>query len=290
MNITAIILTLNEEKNIKHCIESILELVDRIVIVDSGSEDNTVEIAKEYGAEVYFNKYIHYANQFNWALNNTKINTEWVLRIDADERIPEALRAEIAENIIKYSENTIINGFVFRLKVQFLGRYIKHGGVYPFRKMMLFRKSKGYIENRRKDAHTVLKTGKTIELKNDALHYDFKDLHFWINKHNWGATNEMLDYVKEDNANDVHLNNKDIKSRRKAKRLYYKFPLFFRAHLLFCYRYFIRLGFLDGKEGLIFHFLQSYWYRFLIDAKIYEYNIMIKSGERYIDPGKNNEK
>jgi glycosyltransferase involved in cell wall biosynthesis len=271
IDLTAIILTMNESKNIKECIDSIKNLASHIIVVDSGSIDDTIEIAKENGAEVFFNKYENYAQQFNWALENTNITTKWVMRIDADERITKELAEEIIINSEKYYNDESVNGMVLHLRVYFLGRWIKHGGVYPFRKLMVFKKGVGRMENKKKDAHTILDKGTSVELKNDALHYDFKDLDYWVKKHNWGATNEMQDFfeINPGTSNNA-LKNQKISKRRRGRTFYYKCPMFLRAHWLFIYRYFLRAGFLDGKEGLIFHFLQAYWYRFLVDAKIFE--------------------
>ena len=270
-DITAIVLTMNEEKNIEECIDSISNFVKRIIIVDSGSSDKTVELAKGKRVEVVFNEYQNYAQQFNWALDNLDIDTKWVMRIDADERITKELADEISAASGKYENDDSVNGMVLHLRVYFLGRWIKHGGVYPFRKLMIFKNGIGRLENKKKDAHTILTKGDSVELKNDAIHYDFKSLNYWINKQNWSASNEMQDYfeINSGRGNEM-LRNSNISNRRKGKTYYYKSPMFLRAHWLFIYRYFIRLGFLDGKEGLIFHFLQSYWYRFLVDAKIFE--------------------
>lgn len=271
-DLTAVILTMNENKNIKDCINSIKGLASRIIVVDSGSTDNTVEIAKSLGADVYFHEFEHYATQFNWALDNTNITTKWVLRLDADERLTDKL-CEEAVQAINQHENDNVNGMVIKLRVYFLDRWIKHGGIYPFRKLMLFKYSIGRLENRKKDAHTILLSGTAIELKEDALHYDFKNINSWTNKHNWYATREMQDFYEiEGDETNVTMANENIMKRRKLKKnVYYRAPIFYRAHLYFIYRYIFRLGFLDGKEGKIFHFLQAYWYRFLVDAKIYEH-------------------
>ena len=266
-DITAIILTKNEEKNITDCINSIKQLVSRIVVVDSGSTDETVKISSKLGAEIYTHDFYNYSTQFNWALENTSITTEWALRIDADERFTPDLCAEIDRNI----DNEKVNGYILRLRVYFMGRWIKHGGIYPFRKLLLFRHKYGYIEHKEMDEQTLLTEGYAIELKNDIIHYDFKGLSPWVKKHEWYAGREMKDFFMIDSISNDNLANKHINNRRKMKnRLYYKFPLFFRAKLYYIYRYYLRFGFLDGKEGQIYHFLQAYWYRFLVDSMIYE--------------------
>ncbi len=270
-NISIIIMTMNEEMNISRCLENIKYLSDNIFVVDSGSTDLTTDIAKKYGAHICYHDFADYASQFNWALDNLPINTKWVMRLDADELIPKELCDEIKKNMIIH-DNDEVNGFVLKLKTFFMGKCLIHGGVYPFKKLMVFKYGIGRIEQRKMDEHTVLSEGIAIELKNDGMHYDFKNLDAYIKKHNWYATREALDYIEQRIENNVNkLQKGQIKKRRKLKILYYKLPAFLRAFMLFTYYYIFRMGFLDGKEGLIYNFLGVYWYRFLVDSKIYEY-------------------
>ena len=271
IDMTAIILTYNEEANIKRCIESIRNLVQRIIVVDSYSTDNTVNIAKELNVEVFQNKWIHYAAQFNWALDNIKIYTKWIFRIDADECVPEELENEIRENCAIH-ENDDINGFILRYKVNFLGRFLLHGGWYPFLKLTIFKRDFGRFEDRAMGEHIILSEGKAITLKTDCLHYDFKDLTTWTEKHNKYSSREVMDrmFVMAHRKSLAKLDGPLENNKRFRDSLYYRLPPFLRAKLYFWYRYYIRLGFLDGTQGRIFAFLQSYWYRFLIDAKLFE--------------------
>ena len=274
-DITAIILTKNEEKNIERCITSIKGLADRICVVDSGSEDNTIKIAKKLGAEVFVHSpFEYYAKQFNWALDNIKINTKWIYRIDADEYVTEELKNEIILECNNHSKDDV-NGFVMKFKIFFMGRFLTHGGVYPFYNLTIFKNGKGRYEDRSMGEHIVLSEGKTIDLKNDCLHYDFKDLNTWINKHNWYATREVADYYKtlEKKQIKTELYHEAEKTKSKRDNLYYKLPKFIRAKLYYWYRYYIKMGFLDGRPGKIYAFLQAYWYRYIIDAKIMEKEI-----------------
>jgi len=274
MSLSVIILTMNESKNITECINSVKQIANRIIVVDSGSTDDTIAKAQSVGAEVHYNKFIDYSSQFNWAIDNLMITTKWTMRLDADERITPDLANEI-DNEMKKNNETDINGMVLKLKIYFLGKWLKHGDTYPFRKLMVFKTGIGRIEKRKMDEHTILSSGTSIELKNDGLHYDFKNLNYWINKQNWYATREMQDYFENKNSKSIrNLPSSSIKSRRKQKTVYYKLPKFHRAFFLFIYRYIFKLGFLDGKQGLIFQFLQTYWYRFLVDSKIYEHEKM----------------
>ncbi len=270
-DMTAVVLTKNEEKNISHCLKSIKHLVSRIIVVDSGSTDDTVAIAKQFGAEVYNHEFIHYAAQFNWVLDNINIDTKWIYRIDADEVVTPELAAEI-ENACICHDSDDVNGMVMKFKVNFMGRFLTHGGIYPFYNLTIFRNGYGRYEDRAMGEHIYLRAGRTIDLNNDCLHYDFKDLSTWVEKHNWYATREVKDYFalrsQKDGLKNLYSEAEKTKSLRDD--LYYRLPKFFRAHLYFIYRYYIKLGFLDGKPGKMHAFLQAYWYRFLVDAKIYE--------------------
>lgn len=268
--LTTIILTFNEELNIKECIESVKEISNRIIVVDSFSTDTTVEIAESLGAEVYQNKFINQSSQINFALNNLQIDTEWIMRLDADERLSPAASEEIFEFF--QNDNKKINGIVVPFEVKFLGKNLRHGGIFPFRKMIIIRNGFAKMELRQMDEHFYLLSGETTELKSLSFHHDYKDLSMWIDKHNKYSSREVLDYF---NSESTVNNNVNLNTRAKIKRfikfnIYYKLPLSSRAYLYYLYRYYIKLGFLDGTEGKIFAFMQAYWYRFLVDAKIYE--------------------
>lgn len=272
-DLTAIILTKNESINIVDCINSIKGLAERIVVVDSGSTDNTVELAKELGADVYTHPFEFYAAQFNWALDNTNITTKWVLRLDADERFTPKL-CEEAKIMMERHANDDVNGFTLEAWFFFMGKCLKHGGSKK-RKLMIFKNGIGRIEDRKRDAHTILSKGTSIALKEKFLHYDFKDLSDYIGKYNLYATREMQDYIAylQGASPDINTDRKIQKTRKMKFGLYYKMPKFIRAWMWFVYNYYFRLGFLDGKEGYIYYFLECYWYRYLVDAKIYEYEI-----------------
>ena len=270
-DITAIILTKNEEVNIGDCIESIKMVVKRIVVIDSYSTDKTIEIAKKYGVEVYQHPFENYAKQYKYGVEVANIKTMWTLRIDADERFTPDSAREL-EEMCNANMKTNVTGIVLRFKKNFLGKDLYHGGVYPWKKMNCYKTKYGSIENRNMDEHIILSSGKTIEMKQDCLHFDFKNLEYFINKHNWYSSRETVDYFE-------HLEKKKSKSELDFKtwlkmRVYYKLPLGMRAHVYYIYRYYILGGFLDGKPGKIYAFLQAYWYRYLVDAKIYECETM----------------
>ena len=278
-DITAIILTRNEEINIKDCINSIRQIVKRIVVIDSFSDDKTVEIARGLGAEVYQNPFENYAKQYMYGVKKANADTVWTLRIDADERLTPESAKELSTLCDKHM-TTEVAGIVLRFKKNFLGKDLYHGGVYPWKKMNCYKTNLGTIEDRMMDEHIVLSSGSIVEMKSDCLHFDFKTLEYWINKHNWYSSRETVDFSQN---LDKPKSKKDLDSKTWFKmNVYYKLPLGMRAYIYYIYRYYFKLGFLDGKEGKIYAFLHAYWYRYLVDAKIYECKTM---GVRYVGKG-----
>lgn len=280
LDLTVIILTKNEEYNLKKCIESFKGIVKRFVIVDSYSTDGTKAICEELSKKVnisfYENKFIDHATQLNWGIKNTNINTMWTMRMDADEELTPELVEELKQKLPKVSDD--VNGIILKRRVYFMGRWIKHGGKYPELLLRIFRTGFGECEQKLMDEHMILKSGNKIKFDCDIIDNNNKNLEWWTHKHNWYSNREVLDYqqkviVTSEKENEISANVTGEQAERKRfikNNGYYKLPLFLRAHLYFIYRYYIRLGFLDGQEGRIYHFLQAYWYRFLVDAKIYE--------------------
>lgn len=275
VSLSVIILTYNEELNIRNCLESVKDIAESIYIVDSFSPDGTIGIAKEYTEKIYQHPFKDQASQFNWALENLPVSTEWIMRLDADERITPELKNEITKELYKIPQE--ITGLYVKRRVYFMGRWIKHGGYYPTWLLRIFRKGKAVCEQKNMDEHIVILRGETAKLANDIIDENHKGLSFWIDKHNKFAEREMRETVNIHNMRtgeeiNPHLTGGQVQRKRWLKKnVYLKLPLFFRPLFYYIYRYVFWLGFLDGKEGLIFHFLQGFWYRFLVDAKIYEY-------------------
>lgn len=273
IDLTVLILTKNEEKNLKKCIESFRGLAKRFVVVDSYSTDRTVELARELGADIYQNPWVNYATQFNWGLEHTDITTAWTMRFDADEELTPELARALIERLPRMPES--VTGIELRRRICFLGRWIRHGGIYPTWVLRIFRTGQAYCEQTVMDEHILLRNGESTRLAFDFIDNNNKDISWWISKHNWYSDRELIDFVtkeKQENVVRPRLFGSQAERKRWIKYMvYYKTPLMRRAHWYFLYRYFFRLGFLDGKPGLIYHFLQGYWYRFLVDAKLYEY-------------------
>lgn len=274
ISIAAVILTFNEEKHIKRCIESIHSLTDEIYVVDSYSNDKTVEIAAKLGVNICQNKWINYSNQFNWALQNCPISAEWVWRIDADEFIENPENINLLKSLDDLDKS--ICGVYIKKKMIFMRQALMHGGWYPVWHLKIWRNGKGFCENRWMDEHIKLTEGKTVNIGLVQVDENLNDLSWWTQKHNGYATREMIDMLNSQyqiNVKDSvspNIFGTDEQRKRWLKMKYSHLPLFFRPFLYFLYRYFFKLGFLDGMSGLVWHVLQGFWYRCLVDAKIYE--------------------
>lgn len=275
MLLSVIILTKNEEANLLNCLNSLQKLNAEIFIVDSGSTDQTVEIAQKARCQVFEHPFENQAKQLNWAIQNLPIATPWLMRLDADERLTPELAEELKLGLPQTSDD--ITGYQVKRRVFFMNRWIRHGGYYPTWLLRIWRTGLGTCEQRWMDEHIVLSQGKVANLQHDIIDDNKKDLSFWIDKHNRYADREVKDLLNMGVEQDDPLLKKgqlsQASQRRWIKKNFYgRSPLFLRAFLYFLMRYTIGLGFLDGREGLIFHFLQGFWYRFLVDAKIYEIN------------------
>lgn len=275
MSIAAIILTKNEELHIERCISSLKGVCDEVFVVDSFSTDRTVEIAKTLGATVLQNAWKNYATQFNWALANCPIKSNWLWRIDADEYLSGGLGEAVKMRIDGADE--AVNGFYVRKKIVFMGRELLHGGWYPSYHLKVWRRGFGDCEDKWMDEHIRVFSGRTEVVEvGDQVDDNLNSLTWWTEKHNGYATREMVDMlsIEYDLRKEEEVEPKFFGTEEQRKRWlkikYVKFPLFVRPFLNFMLRYIFKGGFLDGKQGLVWHFLQGFWYRFLVDAKIYE--------------------
>ncbi|MGD0804224.1 MAG: glycosyltransferase family 2 protein [Candidatus Bathyarchaeia archaeon] len=267
--ITVIILTLNEELNIDTCLKSIYKWSDDIFILDSYSKDKTIEISKKYVNNIISVDQNHWSSIRNWALRNLPIKYDWVLFLDADERLTYELKTEIEEVT---QDNSDINGYYINRRFIFLGRWLKHGGLYT-KILRLFRyKFTYYIADG--DVEYAIVKGKSSYLKNDIIHEDKKGIFNWIEKHNKISERAAIQFNKK---HDILLTTKNKEIEVEGGKLTYfkyklwdKIPLILRPIITFFYQYVIMLGFLDGIEGLTYHFLQAFWYRVLIYVKVKE--------------------
>ena len=277
--IAAIILTKNEEADLPDCLHSLVGVVTEVYVVDSGSTDATHQVAERYGATVLNHPFENHAKQFNWALDNISTEADWIFRIDADERVHPRLASELLQVIPSLPLD--VTGLVVPRRIKFMGHVMRFGDTYPVWLLRLWRKGAGRCEDLWMDEHIELsKGGQAVRVQGDLLHDIPKSLTEWTSKHNWYATRECMDTLSISPGGSVEAG-KEFR-RQMKQSVYLRLPLFYRAFAYWFYRYFFKLGFLDGKAGLIYHFLQGFWYRFLVDAKLYESsvsaNIQSKSG------------
>lgn len=277
LDLSVLILTYNEELHLDRCLASLQGRCKDIFIVDSFSKDKTLEIANKHGAQVFQRAWTNYADQFQWGLDNCPIQSTWVMRLDADEYLEPDLLPEIAETLPKTDSQT--GGFYIRRKYVFLGKWVRFGAVYPLVLLRIWRNKGGRIEQRWMDEHIVLPEGvKTSQLTGHIVDDNLNNTRWWTDKHNKYADREMLDILIRkhqlmgvDEALSHDGDNTQARIKRFVKEgIYNRLPVFVRPFLYFLYRYFLRLGFLDGVRGFAFHFFQGYWYRSLVDLRVYE--------------------
>lgn len=269
-DISAFIITYNEEIHISRAIKNAQKYAKEVFVLDSFSTDKTVEIAKSLGAKVYQHEFKYHADQLNWGLNNLPFKTEWIWRQDADEYLTDELIEEL--DIVIPNIPNDINAFTAPCLRKFLGKYIKHG-IIPLILLRLFRRGHALWEDKKMDEHIYITDGKIANLKNPFFDDNLNNLSWWTEKHNKYASKEAIDLLMTEYGlyeKSVVNSGEHSASVRKKKLKYIKMPLFWRAFGFFFLRYFVRLGFLDGKEGFLWHFLQGFWYRSLADAKVYE--------------------
>lgn len=276
LDLSVIILTYNEELHIRRCLENVRLIARDVYIIDSFSTDQTLSIAREFpNVHILQNKWENnYAKQFNWGLKNAHIQTKWILRLDADEYLLPELIQELQDKLPVLPDD--VNGIIFNRRHIFMGKWMKRG-IYPVKLLRVFRAGKGMCEQRLMDEHIQLTDGRIIEFEHDFCDHNLNDLSWFCHKHVNYAIREAVDLL------DIELNltgvaatdeekeiSKQASSKRMAKHKYVHQPLFWRSFAYFCYRYFLKGAFLDGKIGFIWTFLQGWWYRTLVDAKVFE--------------------
>jgi glycosyltransferase involved in cell wall biosynthesis len=272
-----IILTYNEEIHLGRLLNSIKELNALVFILDSGSNDETLKIAERFGCVIKTNPFENHPKQWDFALNNFEIKTPWIIGLDADQYLSD----ELLQRLKNFGNNDIadeIDGIYFNRKNYFKGRWIKHGGYFPKYLLKMFKTGKGHSDLNENMDHRFIVSGKTVVWKDGYLieeNLKENNLSFWIEKHNRYSSLVAKEEIERRNKLRVQT----IKAKLFGspdekiafyKKLWWSLPLFIRPFIYFFYRYFIKLGFLDGKEGLIFHYLQAFWFRFVVDAKIWE--------------------
>lgn len=271
-----IILSYNEELHLPRLLQSVAGLDAPIYVLDSGSTDKTLDICIEYGAIILEHPFQNHPTQWHYALTNFSISTPWVIGLDSDQVVTPELF-----NKLKNFRNTDyqdVNGIYFNRKNFFKGRWLKYGGYYPFYLLKMFRYGVGYSDLNENMDHRFIVPGKTIIWKDShILEENLKEneISFWIAKHN-----RYSDLVASEEVERIKaLRTQTIKPRflgspdeRTAflKNIWWRLPRFLRPFLYLGYRMIFKLGILDGKNGVLFHFLQAFWFRLIVDVKIDE--------------------
>jgi len=268
MQPTVIFLSYNSEATLGATLASARRVSDEIFVVDSFSKDGTVELARSFGATVVQHPFEHYGAQRNWAIDNLPASRPWQLHLDADEWMDD----ELVAAILALPEEPEHAGYFLARYLRFLGRVLRHGGVSPTWHLRLFRSGVGRCEDRRYDQHFLLASGATGKLAGTMIDDVRMPLTEWIARHNRWADGEVGELDSQEAAGRLKPDARGNPAERKRflRQQYNRMPLFVRPFVLFVYRYFIRRGFLDGTEGFIFWVLQTFWFRFLVDAKIWE--------------------
>jgi glycosyltransferase involved in cell wall biosynthesis len=265
MRPTVILLSFNSEDTLGATLRQARRVSDEIFVVDSYSKDGTVELVRSFGAVVVQHPFEHYGAQRNWAIDNLPVTGSWQLHLDADEVIDDELVAAILA-LPEAAEHT---GYFLPRYLRFLGRVLRHGGMSPTWHLRLFRTGFGRCEDRKYDQHFILLSGTSGQLQGVMVDDIRMPLTEWTARHNRWADGQVAElYAKETTGRlkpDAHGN--PAQRKRHLRQKYSQLPLIVRALALFAYRYFFRLGFLDGTEGFIFWVLETFWFHFLVDAR-----------------------
>ena len=271
MKPSVIVLAFNSVDTLSATLAQAREISDDIHVVDSFSSDDTVALSQGFGAQVVQHAFESYGAQRNWAIDHLSLRYRWQLHLDADER----LTPELIASIRALPEEPAEHGFLVARLVQFLGRQLRHGGMSPTWHLRLFRNGAGRCEERKYDQHFYLTEGSAARLRGFMVDDIRMSLSEWTVRHNRWADAEVEEQTAAPAGARVQprLGGNPMERKRYLRGLYNDAPLFVRPYALFFYRYVLRLGFLDGKEGFIFWTLQTFWFRFLIDAKLFEHRL-----------------
>jgi glycosyltransferase involved in cell wall biosynthesis len=280
-DLTVVILTYNETLHLARALSSVRKIAKRIVVVDSYSTDDTLAIARAGGAEIVQHPFVNQAKQFQWALDTLAIDTAWTLKLDADEIIEPDLAAEIETRLAALPPD--VGGVNLKRKTIFLNSWIRHGGRYPITLLRIWRSGRARVEDRWMDEHVLLDSGSTVTFAGGFADHNLNDLSYFIDKHNKYATREAVQVLIERlvtstsaEAPRAGVTRQAFVKRLLKKGLYGRVPFPLDAIGYFLYRYVVRLGFLDGQAGVIYHILQGFWYRFLVGAKLIELQLGLR--------------
>lgn len=271
-----VVLSYNEELNLPACLQSLRGLASPVVVVDSGSTDSTRQTAEAYGAIVLDHPFEGHAAQWKWALDQLPASVEWVLALDADQYLTPALHDEISLMFgDEFGVPEGLAGCYLNRRQIFRGHWIRHGGYYPKYLMKLFRRSAARIDDRDLMDHHFYVDGPTRKLNGDLVEDNRNEarLEFWLGKHiRYAKVHAREELARRADASPWLIKPSLFGSPDQRviwlKQRWYRLPLYVRPFLYFGFRYLLQLGFLDGKTGFLFHFLQAFWYRLLVDVEL----------------------
>jgi glycosyltransferase involved in cell wall biosynthesis len=271
-----IILTYNEEIHLPRLLASMAGLNAPVFVLDSGSTDNTISIAQQAGANTAHHPFVNHPLQWDYALKTFSIKTTWVICLDADQVITTELYALLLN--FKDEGYSHVNGIYFNRKNFYKGKWIKYGGYYPFYLLKMFRYDIGYSDLNENMDHRFIVPGNTIIWNNGhILEENLKEnnISFWIAKHNQYSdllAHEELERLMKLRVQTIKPYFWGSPDERTAwlKQLWWQLPRYIRPILYFIYRIIFKLGVLDGRTGIIFHFMQGFWFRLVVDIKIDE--------------------
>jgi glycosyltransferase involved in cell wall biosynthesis len=248
VSLTTVVTSRDEQLHIARCVDYARRL-GPVIVLDSGSTDKTVKIAQEHGALVVEHRWEGYAAQKNWALANLPIATDWVLFLDADERLTEAACSEIASKVNQDG----VDGYYIARENIVLGRRLRHAWWYPDYQMRVFRRDRARYEDRLVHEHVVI-SGETDFLREPLIHENLKGINAWMERHVRYAQLEAQEIRKErqDDRNEAvkpsFFGSRAERRRALKTRIWYHLP--FRPAIRFAWMYFVKRGFLDGRAGL----------------------------------------
>lgn len=264
-DISVVVLTYNEERNISECLRSSLQLTSRVLVVDSFSTDATLAIADSFDVPVFQNVWSHWADQRNWAMDHVPIDSEWILFLDADETLTEELRAEMRAAVRAAPAG--LNGFYNRRRFVFLGRWLRHGGYANIWVLRLVRHGCARVVPAAGREYFEVE-GRVERLRHDMIHDDHKPISAWVAKHDHIAGLEAENAGHPGWVAGAGGRELEGSARNRLRHIVVdRTPLTAQSFLLFTYRYVVRLGFLDGWEGFAYYFLHDLWFPFLIAVK-----------------------
>lgn len=256
--ITFALITLNEEKNLERCIKSFIDISNSIILLDSFSTDKTIEIAKKYNAQILQNKFKNFGDQWNYLINNSEINTEWVFKIDPDEELTKEFKVSLISFIEK---NNSFNGFFIDRQLYFLGKKI------PVKQKILRIWKKGFcrFSNLEMNEFPII-DGSLGYYRSSILHHDSPTIEHWLNKHNKYSTLEANNILRFDRKKPRNIDNEKI----FYKKIFFKIP--FKYFFLLLYYLIFKKMIFAGKVGIIWSKLRVEYFR-SIEYKIYQHRI-----------------